>query len=132
MFDYFKLALTRYSDFNGRSRRKEYWIFVLFNLLFASIAAFIDNAAGLTYLPSAGLGPIETVYVIIMFVPSVAVAVRRLHDTGKTGWLLFLAIIPIIGTIILIVFFVQKGDEGSNQYGVDPKTNDPLSQSNVL
>ncbi len=95
-------------------------MFVLFNIIFSIIAGFIDGALGLTD-PAYGLGPIGGLYSLAVLLPGIAVAARRLHDTGRSGWLLLLALIPLIGAIILIVFYVQDSKPGPNKYGANPK-----------
>jgi uncharacterized membrane protein YhaH (DUF805 family) len=112
-------VLRKYAVFNGRARRKEYWFFVLFNVLISIILGFIDGLLGLT--DSGGLGPLRGLYTLAVLIPSLAVAVRRLHDTGKSGWFLLLALIPCVGGIILLIFMAQEGESGGNQYGSDPK-----------
>lgn len=113
-------VLKQYSDFNGRARRKEYWMFVLFNLIFAMIAMLIDNLLGFK-IGTMPYGYIYLLYALFALVPGLAVAARRLHDVGKSGWFLLIAIIPIIGAVWLIVLFVTDGNPGENQYGPNPK-----------
>ena len=97
----------------------EYWMFVLFNLIFALAAMLADFVTGLTseWYES---GPIYFLYAIATFLPGLALSVRRLHDIGKSGWYLLLWLIPCVGAIILLVFVVTPGDPGSNTYGDDP------------
>ncbi len=113
-------VLKQYADFNGRARRQEYWMFVLFNVIFMFAASLLDKLLGLSD-PLTGLGPLYGLYILAVFIPGIAVAIRRLHDIGKSGWMLLLALIPIIGGIWLIVLMVREGDRGDNQYGPDPK-----------
>ena len=113
-------VLNDFRDFSGRARRKEYWMFILFNIIFAGIAASLDNFLGL-YNYEYGSGPINGIYGLILIVPSLAVAVRRLHDIGKSGWMLLVVFIPLIGAIWLIVLFAREGELGANQYGPNPK-----------
>ncbi len=119
-FDYYKNAFTqKYADFSGRARRSEYWYFTLFNFLMAVIVGIIDGIIGY---------PILTIlYVLAIIIPGMAMAVRRLHDTGKSGWYLLIGLIPLIGTIILIVFYVTDSDSGENQYGLNPKNEHALN-----
>lgn len=98
-----KLYFQNYVNFEGRARRAEYW----WPCLLSFILSFIPYINII-----AGLG---------MIIPSIAVGVRRLHDTNRSGWFLLLGLIPIVGTIILIIWFCQEGNRGSNQYGPDPK-----------
>ena len=113
-------ALKRFADFKGRSRRKEYWIFALFNVLFSIITTLIDNAFGTDSFVYY-LGLFSLLYGLFVFIPFLAVSVRRLHDTGKTGWMLLIAIIPILGALWLLVLFATEGTRGTNMYGPDPK-----------
>lgn len=113
-------VLKNYAVFSGRARRKEYWMFVLFNVIFSIVATILDNVLGLA-IKDVGYGPIYILYALAVLIPGIAVAVRRLHDTGKSGWFLLLGLIPCVGGIILLVFVVTAGDVGDNEYGPDPK-----------
>ena len=113
-------VLKQYADFNGRARRTEYWMFVLFNVIFAIIAMVIDNVLGIA-MDGIGYGPLYGIYTLAMFIPGLAVGVRRLHDVGKSGWMMLIALIPIIGAIWLFVLMVSDGDANKNQYGLNPK-----------
>lgn len=113
-------ALKKYAVFQGRARRKEYWYFVLFNVLISAVLAFVDGATG-TYNADLGMGLLGGLYGLAIFIPSLAVLVRRLHDTDRTGWWALAALVPIAGAILLIVFAVQDGTAGANQYGANPK-----------
>ncbi|MDT0378598.1 DUF805 domain-containing protein [Streptomyces sp. DSM 42041] len=109
-------VLKNYATFSGRARRKEYWMFTLFNaivlvaLLAIGFAALGENGVYL-YL----------VYVVAVLVPTLAVTVRRLHDTGRTGWWYFISFVPLVGPIVLLVFLCTAGNPAPNQYGADPK-----------
>ena len=105
--------------FSGRSRRKEYWVFVLLNLPFTAVLYAIDNITGLTYGINSGV--LSSIYSLAIIIPGIAVAIRRLHDTNRTGWWLFIALVPLIGAIILIVFYAQDSQPGYNKYGANPK-----------
>jgi uncharacterized membrane protein YhaH (DUF805 family) len=107
-------VLKQYADFNGRARRQEYWMFVLFNIIFSIVAGVLDAALG-TW------GAVGGLYGLAMLIPGLAVSVRRLHDIGKSGWMLLIALIPLIGTIWLIVLLATDGAPGNNQYGDNPK-----------
>jgi len=107
-------VLSKYAEFNGRARRSEYWYFVLINV-FISLVIFIVDAG----LGSFGL--LGILYSLAILIPGLAVSVRRLHDTGRSGWMLLLALIPLIGAIILIIFMIQDSVEGGNEYGQYPK-----------
>ena len=113
-------VLKQYADFSGRARRKEYWMFVLFNFIFGIVAIALDNVLGMTVgiLP---YGVLYILYVLALFIPNLAVCVRRLHDVGKSGWMIFIALIPIIGAIWLLVLMLIEGDAGENGYGLNPK-----------
>ncbi|WP_136482127.1 DUF805 domain-containing protein [Cognatitamlana onchidii] len=115
-------VLKQYADFTGRARRKEYWMFILFNLLFAIAALLLDNLFGLTF-GDIPYGPIYALYGLALFIPGLAVAVRRLHDIGKSGWWLLISLIPLIGGIWLFVLMVTNSESGSNKWGPNPKTN---------
>lgn len=120
---YLKVVRDNYANFTGRARREEYWMFVLFNLIFIIAIALVSGLlAGLFDAPA--LMALYMIYVFGVLIPSLAVAVRRLHDVGKSGWFYFIGLIPIIGSIWLIVLFVTEGEKGANQYGPDPKSAD--------
>jgi uncharacterized membrane protein YhaH (DUF805 family) len=108
-------ALRKYAVFGGRARRKEYWMFLLFTLFIAFVLAFIE---GLASGPSVVVGMI---YCLAVLIPSIAVSVRRLHDTGRSGKWLLISFVPLIGGIVLLVFMVQDSHQGENQYGPNPK-----------
>ncbi len=119
---YLKVMRDNYANFNGRARRKEYWMFTLYFLLFALLAGFVIgilSAVGETVAMIAII--LAVVWYLAHLVPSLAVTVRRLHDTGKSGWFYLLAIIPYIGGLIIFIFTVIEGDKGDNKYGPDPK-----------
>jgi uncharacterized membrane protein YhaH (DUF805 family) len=108
-------VLARYAVFGGRSRRSEYWFWTLAAVVVGvviEVLLFISRPLGLT---------LELVFVLATFIPGLAVAVRRLHDTDRSGWWMFIALIPIIGTIVLIVFVATDGTPGPNKYGPSPK-----------
>ena len=113
-------VLKQYADFSGRARRKEYWMFALFNFIFLIVALILDNILGTTAgeLP---YGVFYFLYALVVLIPGLAVAVRRLHDVGKSGWMILIALIPIIGAIWLLVLMVTDGNPGENQYGPNPK-----------
>ncbi len=95
--DNFIAVLKKYSDFESSSSRKEYWMFVLFNIVFSSLASIISPK-------------ISILYSLFVFIPALAVTVRRLHDVGKSGWMLLIIFIPLIGPIWLLFLLLQKGD----------------------
>ena len=114
-----------YADFSGRARRREYWMFVLFNFLAAFLIGFVNGiASGLGVIgnsPWPPLGWLSIAYSLFILIPGVAVFVRRLHDVGKSGWFWLIALIPLIGAIWLLVLMCQDGDPQANRYGPNPK-----------
>jgi len=112
-------AIKKYAVFNGRARRKEYWLFSLVNLLIAFGCGFLDGMLGMA--GSLGLGPIGGIYSLAMLLPGIAVSIRRLHDTDRSGWWLLLAFVPFIGGIVLLVFMVLDSTPGKNSFGPNPK-----------
>lgn len=112
-------CLKQYADFNGRARRKEFWMFTLFNGIISTVLIIISTVFGL--VSETGLSPLNSLYSLIVFVPGLAVSVRRLHDVGKSGWYFLVGLIPILGWIYLIYLYVQEGEAGTNQYGGNPK-----------
>ena len=116
-------VLKQYAEFNGRARRKEYWMFVLFNILI-SIGLFIfvgiGAVSGSTTIVSIFYG-LYTLYSLAILLPGIAVTVRRLHDINKSGAYFFIVFIPLIGPIWLLVLMATEGTQGENQYGPDPK-----------
>ncbi len=112
-------VLKKYAVFNGRARRKEYWMFYLFNLVIAIALGFIEGIADIA--PASNQSVLASFYSLAVLIPSIAVSVRRLHDTDRTGWWLLIGIIPLIGTIVLLVFMVKDSSTGQNQYGANPK-----------
>ncbi|PCC99642.1 DUF805 domain-containing protein [Halopseudomonas pelagia] len=118
--DWYLEVLRKYAVFSGRARRKEYWFFTLFNLLAMLVLSFIDGMIGM-YSLEAGVGVLSGIYALGILIPSLAVTVRRLHDTSRTGWWILLAFIPLIGAVVLLIFTVLDSTPGSNKYGPDPK-----------
>ncbi|MFZ2237722.1 MAG: DUF805 domain-containing protein [Dokdonella sp.] len=118
--NWFLMALKKYATFSGRSRRSEYWFFVLFYLIIYVVLAIIDGVAG-TMSSESRFGLLSGLFALAMLIPSLAVGARRLHDTGRSGWWQLIGLIPLIGFIVLIVFYVQDSHPGSNQYGANPK-----------
>jgi uncharacterized membrane protein YhaH (DUF805 family) len=112
--EWYLKVLKNYVVFQGRARRKEYWMFVLINSIISVILMVVEEFAGLS-------GVLSGIYYLAVFLPSLALGIRRLHDTGRSGWWLLLGIIPFIGAIILIIFACQDSQPGDNQYGPNPK-----------
>jgi uncharacterized membrane protein YhaH (DUF805 family) len=125
-------VLKQYVDFSGRARRTEYWMFTLFNVIISIVLAAVDgllfgtgsfaasSAAGSVGF-SASLGTLGTIYALAVLLPGLGAAVRRLHDTDRSGWWVLIALIPIVGGIVLIVFLATAGNSGPNRHGADPK-----------
>lgn len=111
-------VLKKYTVFSGRARRREYWIFALISALILIFLSLIDEMTGWKVWDE---GVLSLVYSIAVFVPTLAVLVRRLHDTDRSGWWVLIALIPLVGAIVLLVFLVLKGNEGDNRFGPDPK-----------
>ncbi|MBI4962563.1 MAG: DUF805 domain-containing protein [Desulfomonile tiedjei] len=107
-------VLQKYAVFSGRAQRTEYWMFVLFNLVITVLLYVIEGLVG-------GPGILGGIYSLAVLIPSIAVTVRRLHDTNRSGWWWLIGLIPLIGFIVLIVFTVQDSQPGENQYGPNPK-----------
>ena len=105
--------LERYADFNGRSGRAEYWWFFLFNFVIAVVLNVLGAVAGI-FAILAGLVSLA------LLIPSIAVAIRRMHDIGKSGWWVLIGLVPIIGFLVLIYFFVQEGEAKTNDWGPEP------------
>lgn len=118
--NWYMAVIKNYAGFSGRARRKEYWMFVLFNAIIAVVLAILDNAMGT--MSESGYGILSGLYSLGVLVPSIAVGVRRLHDIGKSGWWLFISLVPLIGTIWLLVLLATDSQAGTNQYGTNPKT----------
>lgn len=112
--EYWLACWNKYATFSGRARRKEYWMFVLFNFLFAAGIQIVEMALGTT-------GALSALYSLAVFLPGLAVCVRRLHDIGKSGWWCLIALVPIVGAIVLIVFACTDSQPGDNAYGPNPK-----------
>ena len=107
-------VLKKYAEFSGRARRKEYWMFALFNFIIVFVLGLVDALVG-----SPGI--VGMLYALAVLIPGIAVSVRRLHDTDRSGWWFLIALVPLIGIIVLIVFTVQDGTPSENQYGANPK-----------
>ena len=110
--EYFVDAFKKYAEFSGRATRTQYWMFILFFMIIYFVLALIDVFVGTMVL--------AFIFNVAVFLPSIAIAARRLHDTGRTGWWQLIVLIPLIGAIVLIIFFVQDSVE-DNEYGPNPK-----------
>jgi uncharacterized membrane protein YhaH (DUF805 family) len=114
-------VLKQYADFSGRARRKEYWMFTLFNMIFIIVAMILDNVLGLT-VGELPYGAFYFLYALAVLIPGLAVSVRRLHDVGKSGWMILISLIPIVGVIWLLILMLTDSNPEDNQYGANPKT----------
>ena len=110
---WYLMVLKKYTEFTGRSRRKEYWMFVLFNFIIMIGLAIIEGILGI-------LGILSMLYGLAVLLPGIAVSIRRLHDTDRSGWWLLIGLIPVVG-LVLLYFMVLDSTPGDNQYGVNPK-----------
>ncbi|MGC4880661.1 DUF805 domain-containing protein [Micromonospora sp. DT43] len=119
--DAIKSVFSQYVGFKGRARRSEYWWFVLFTFLVILAAAILDNVLGLTVGEDSSTGYITLVAYLALLLPTLAVAVRRLHDTDRAGWWLLIGLVPIVGGIVLLVFYVLDSTPGANRFGPNPK-----------
>tara|TARA_B100000378_G_scaffold57649_1_gene42619 strand:- start:65204 stop:65623 length:420 start_codon:yes stop_codon:yes gene_type:complete len=128
--DYMLMPFMRYFDFAGRSRRKEYWMFFVLNLIIITVMTTVLFGLGFSmdpYAASSG-GPVTWLifavlglYSLIVLIPSIAVQVRRFHDQDKSGWFVLINFVPYIGGLIVLVFMLLEGTRGPNKYGPDPK-----------
>lgn len=109
-------VLNQYFDFSGRARRKEFWMFFLFNLLITWSLTLLDLVFGTFYFTIASY-----IYSMLVFIPNIAVTLRRLHDVGKSGWYFFVALIPLAGFIWLLVLLCMEGEAKTNNWGQNPK-----------
>jgi uncharacterized membrane protein YhaH (DUF805 family) len=121
-WQWFRAAvLGKYMTFRGRARRREYWNYVLFYFLLYLGLLLIDALTG-TFSIETEMGFLSGLFTLLTLLPTIAVAVRRLHDTDRSGWWLLLGVVPLLGAIVLLYFTVQEGDAGDNEYGADPKS----------
>jgi uncharacterized membrane protein YhaH (DUF805 family) len=139
--NWLQMPFQRITDFAGRSRRTEFWIFWLVSLVLQMVAGFVDAAQSLAAV-AAGMGPLTLVVTLVLLLPAASVGIRRLHDIGWRGWWMLLfaapyaawlytahtgaqAVVPaialLIGCVVLLVLLVQPGNLGDNAYGPDPK-----------
>jgi uncharacterized membrane protein YhaH (DUF805 family) len=112
-------VMRKYAVFSGRAQRQEYWMFVLLNIIIVLVLGVIE---GILDSDSGGSrGVLGTLYGLAVLIPGLAVSVRRIHDTGQSGWWLLIVLIPVIGAIILLIFMVQSSRPTRNQYGPSPR-----------
>lgn len=117
--DWYIKVLRNYIGFGGRARRKEYWMFFLVNMVLATILGIVDNISGLQIAGKEDA--LRMIYNLLIFLPSLAVQFRRLHDTDRSAWWILLWLVPIVGWLIILVFNCQNGTQGTNKFGSDPK-----------
>ena len=118
------MPLKRYADFSGRSRRKEYWMFLLGVIIIYIVLAFLGGGMGAMTDPEAGggIGAILIgIFALAIIIPMIAVQVRRFHDQDKSGWFVLLNFVPFVGGLIVLVFMLLEGTKGPNRFGPDPK-----------
>jgi uncharacterized membrane protein YhaH (DUF805 family) len=144
--DWMLMPLRRYAEFSGRSRRKEYWMYVLMLVIVGFVLGLVEGLVGLTGMVGP-YGPLSALFLLGTFIPSLAVGIRRLHDTDRSGWWMLLGIVPyglsiimllsgnlvlagtlamvaLVCAIVLLVFMVLEGTKGPNRFGADPKSGD--------
>ena len=112
-------VMRKYAVFSGRARRQEYWMFVLSNVIIVVFLGIIDGMADSD--SEGSRSTLTTLYVLATLIPFLAVGVRRLHDTGRSGWWMLIGVIPIIGAIVLLICIIQDSQLMDNQYGPNPK-----------
>ena len=113
-------VLKNYATFSGRARRKEYWMFFLISALISIVLTLLDILLG-TYSVEYEAGLFSGLYSLLILIPSIAVVVRRLHDTDRSGWWILISLIPLIGVIVLFVFICLDSQPGTNRFGANPK-----------
>ena len=117
-------AIKKYAVFTGRARRKEFWMFSLLNFII-TYAFWVIGSGVATLNLNIHPGRLCVIYILASFIPTIAVEVRRLHDTGRNGWWLLISMIPLLGTIAILVLMAQDSTPGENQYGPNPKNVSP-------
>ncbi|MDI1254652.1 MAG: DUF805 domain-containing protein [Flavobacterium sp.] len=121
---YKKVVFENFANFDGRARRSEFWYFILAFYIFVALLILVGVALTAA-TQSAGVGMVFFIlyilYALLNVIPNIAVIVRRLHDVGKSGWYYFIILIPIIGSIWMLILLCTEGDSGQNEYGPDPK-----------
>lgn len=139
MNEYLKVLTQQYADFSGRARRREYWMFTLIHfvvmtVLYIPILISLLSMSTETEMSDGApdfsdLSPVTFIFMGLYFlyalatlVPSLAVAIRRLHDTGKTGWMYLVSLIPLVGSLLLLFFLVQDSESAANKWGPNPKS----------
>jgi uncharacterized membrane protein YhaH (DUF805 family) len=118
---------SKYAQFSGRAPRREYWYFLLFSIIIGFVLGIVDAVAGTMLTLGTDpmgqpilMGMLGMIFNLALLIPSIAIGIRRLHDTGKSGWWLLIGFIPILGALVLLFFFVTPSQEGDNDYGSYP------------
>lgn len=117
--NYYLEGLQRYFDFGGRATRTQFWMFVLFHIGILLAVSTIDNLLGLD--DATGSRIFLRLYILASLIPGIAIAIRRLHDTNRSGWWLLISLVPVIGGIWLLILYIQDSYPTDNQYGPNPK-----------
>ncbi len=121
MVEWMTMPLKRYAEFSGRSRRKEYWMFVLGVVIVTIVLSIIEGILGMAGMVGGVYGPLTTLFVLAILIPAIAVQVRRFHDQDKSGWFVLIGLIPLLGGLVVLVFMLLDGTKGENRFGPDPK-----------
>jgi len=116
-------GFRKYVTFSGRASRPEYWYWVLFAFLVAAVSGILDYAI----FPESETGPLQSITSLILFLPGLAISIRRLHDIDRTGWWWLIAF-TVIGIILLLIWACSRGTAGANRYGPDPLAGGPVTQ----
>ena len=117
--DLYLQPFRKYAVFSGRAGRPEYWVFSLVNIVISLVLSFVDGAIG-TYDPQTEIGALGVVFSLVILLPALAVSVRRLHETGRSGWWMLLLLLPLLGALVILVFMLLASNEGENEYGPHP------------
>ena len=118
--NWYLAVLKKYAVFSGRARRREYWFFALFNIIISIVLGVLDVMLG-TASKGTGIGLLSGIYTLAVIIPALAVTVRRLHDTSRSGWWILIAFVPFIGGLVLLIFMILDSKPGANDYGPNPK-----------
>lgn len=121
------LPLKKFMQFSGRSRRKEYWSFALLMIAVYVVAGILDGILGMGGMIGGLYGPLTLLAALFFIIPSFSVGIRRLHDTERSGWWLLIGLVPLIGGLVLLYFFIVEGTRGPNRYGDDPKEGEHIA-----
>jgi uncharacterized membrane protein YhaH (DUF805 family) len=132
MINWFKkVVFENYANFNGRAGRPEYWYYVLATIIISILLGIVDSLFKLQFGGELKIGILGIIFSLAILIPGLAVAARRLHDIGKSGWYYLVILIPIAGVIWQIILLCTEGEPAENQYGESPKVLNPDSSSNL-